>query len=252
MGPGVVSLVASPNNLPGTGQRSEAAWADLNGDAVMISKAQWAPGVALLTALALVALACGSSTSADSEGLPVADPETATTDDTAVLDLCAPGEPDCEELAPTPQQSQAVAVFFSSGDGSDCGSVESFNRAVPASADAVLASLEALLAGPTAEEIALGASSMFSQVTAGQLNAIDHENGLLIVDFADLTGLNNASTSCGSEALLAQLNATVFQFGEIEAVRYQLDGSCDDFGFWLQRECAHFTRSGQTPAPSQL
>ena len=55
----------------------------------------------------------------------------------------------------------------------------------------------------------------------------------------------NASTSCGSEALLAQLNGTAFQFADVERTRYLLDGSCQDFANWLQRTCFDTDRSGR-------
>ena len=71
-------------------------------------------------------------------------------------------------------------------------------------------------------------------------------DGLLTFDFRDLRpSIPNASTSCGSEALLAQLNGTAFQFAEVERTRYLLDGSCQDFANWLQRTCFDTDRSGR-------
>jgi hypothetical protein len=75
------------------------------------------------------------------------------------------------------------------------------------------------------------------------------DNGLLLVDFGDFRELiANASTSCGSMSLLSQLNATAFQFEEVERVRYLIEGSCDAFSNWLQRECMEYTRTGAEPA----
>jgi hypothetical protein len=68
---------------------------------------------------------------------------------------------------------------------------------------------------------------------------------LLVVNFRDVRSLlSNASTSCGSQSLLAQLNTTAFQFEEVVRVRYEIDGSCDIFSEWLQSECMEYTRAG--------
>jgi len=140
----------------------------------------------------------------------------------------------------------ATKVFFSTGDGSDCSVVEPFGRFVGADLDPVEAALEALVAGPTAEESAAGAGSAFSTRTADVVSSITLDDGLLVVDFANLPSLMpNASTSCGSEALLASLNSTVFQFPDVERVRYRNDESCDGFANWLQRECFDVMRTGE-------
>ena len=140
---------------------------------------------------------------------------------------------------------ETVLVYFNVGDGGDCGEVAAFPREVPVDGATVEAALAELVAGPTAEEIAAGAGSFFSSDTADVVRTVtEGETGVLIVDFTDLRFLiPNASTSCGSEALLAQLNYTVLQF--VPRVRYEIDGSCDIFSNWLQRECVEFTADGQ-------
>ena len=40
------------------------------------------------------------------------------------------------------------------------------------------------------------------------------------------------------------MNNTVFQFDDVERVRYLLEGSCDEFGNWLQTDCIELGRSG--------
>ena len=142
-------------------------------------------------------------------------------------------------------ETLAVDVFFSVGDGSDCGAVEAFPRSIPAGLDPVEAALSELVVGPTVDETAAGAGSLFSAATADVVTSVTLNGGLLLVDFADLPALiPNASTSCGSEALLAMLNSTVFQFSDVDRVRYLIDGSCDAFANWLQRECFDTNRNG--------
>ena len=68
-------------------------------------------------------------------------------------------------------------------------------------------------------------------------------DGLLTVDFADLRPvIPNASTSCGHLSLIAQLNGTAFQFGEVDRVTSRIDGSCDMFFNWLQTDCQTYAR----------
>jgi hypothetical protein len=110
----------------------------------------------------------------------------------------------------------------------------------------IRAAFDELVAGPSPDEANAGASSFFSSETASVVSSVRLTDGLLVVDFAELrTLIPNASTSCGSEALLAQLNSTAFQFSEIDRVRYRIEGSCDDFANWLQRDCFDADRSGQ-------
>jgi hypothetical protein len=138
-----------------------------------------------------------------------------------------------------------VDVYFNTGDGSDCSEVSAFPRTVGPTDDLITITLAELVAGPTAAEEEAGASSFFSADTASVLQRVALTDGLLVVDFIDMSGLiPNAGTSCGSAALLAELNNTVFQFDEVERVRYLLEGSCDDFGNWLQTECIELDRSG--------
>lgn len=138
-----------------------------------------------------------------------------------------------------------VLVYYSTGDGTDCGLVAPFERTIPADVDPIFGALEQLVGGPTTTEAAAGAGSFFSEATADAVLSATLTNGLLTVDFFDYrVELANASTSCGSEAFLSSLNDTVFQFSEVERVRYTIFGSCNEFYNWLQRDCQDQTRTG--------
>ncbi len=139
-----------------------------------------------------------------------------------------------------------VDVYYGVADSSDCGEVEAYTRRLDDDFEIYRQAFQQLVAGPSASEVADGAASMFSADTADVTKSAILTNGLLTVDFADLRPLiPNASTSCGSEALLAQLNGTAFQFTQIDRTRYLIDGSCNDFANWLQRECFETDRSGR-------
>ena len=136
-----------------------------------------------------------------------------------------------------------VYAFFSCADDDALPPLDVYPVPRPAQAADPVSRLDAaligLLLGPTEEEMAAGYSSMFSPDTAGALNgvAIDAD-GTAVVDFADFRrSLGSASTSAGSEVLLAELNATVFQVPEVTAVDYRIGGSCQAFWEWLQRPC---------------
>jgi spore germination protein GerM len=106
------------------------------------------------------------------------------------------------------------------------------------------AALRGLLAGPTPAERDAGYVSLFSDQTALALVSVDiGSDGVAVVDFADFrAALTNASTSTGSQILLAQLNATVLQVQEVAAVEYRIHGSCSAFWTWLQRACTVVSR----------
>ena len=141
--------------------------------------------------------------------------------------------------------TQTVTIYFAVGDATDCSLVQGLEREVSAAADPITAAFEALVAGPTAAEAADGAGSFFSAATAEGVRSVDLTEGLLTIEFADFrTEISNASTSCGSASFLASLNATAFEFDEVERVRYTIFGSCNNFYNWLQGECQDQTRTG--------
>lgn len=154
---------------------------------------------------------------------------------------------------PTPPDGEIVEVFFSVGDGSDCTLVSGWARpaqrtpTVPTSVAAAGpgSALAELVAGPDADEQASGASSFFSPATEGAVHSVYLVDGLLVVNLNDVRSIiPNASTSCGSAALRAQLDTTAFAYPDVERIRYQINGSCDTFHHWLQTECHDVTPGG--------
>lgn len=191
----------------------------------------------------LIAVACAED-APDCEDTVIANPG---------FDEATPGiETTTSTLAETPTGSetmQTVQVAFATSGG-DCGDVALFERSVAASLDPVEAAFRDLVAGPTGDEAARGADAIiFSVETSETVQSVTLDNGLLSVDFSDFREvIANASTSCGSMSLLSQLNTTAFQFEEVERVRYLIEGSCDAFSNWLQRECTEYTRNGAEAA----
>lgn len=138
-----------------------------------------------------------------------------------------------------PPAIRTVQVFHNTGDGMDCSETTGYPRDATGVVAPIGFALDQLVAGPTAEERALGAHSFFSSETADAIRSVNlRPDGLLIVDFADIRStIPNASSSCGGSAFVASLNDTVFQFPAVNRVQYQFNGSCDDFFQFLQSSC---------------
>jgi hypothetical protein len=140
-----------------------------------------------------------------------------------------------------------VKVYFHRG-ASDPRDVVAADRTVPKTSMVATAALNQLLAGPTAAERDSGLWSFFSDATANMLRSVRVANGVARVDFRDFSKtIPNASTSTGSAILLAELDATVRQFGNVRTAIYSFNGNIDAFYHWLQYE----SPVGQPPAPQQ-
>jgi hypothetical protein len=131
-----------------------------------------------------------------------------------------------------------VKVFYTANSGG----VAAFTRTVSKTTGVLKAAIEQELLGPQPAEGDV--TSFFSSDTAGMLAGVSIANGVAVVDFdpALATTIPNASSSAGSQKLVAELDATVFQFPTVTAVEYRLGGSCDAFWSWLQGQCHQETR----------
>ena len=201
--------------------------------------------VGLAIGAALVLAGCGdddegADTASSTSQSTTSDASTSTTENAATSTSGATTASTTEPTGPT------VEVYYGVADSPDCGAVQPFARRLGDEIDPYLSTFRQLVAGPSTEETEAGAGSFFSSETASVTKSAVLTDGLLIVDFSDLRPLvPNASTSCGSQALLAQLNSTAFQFAPVERTRYLIEGSCNDFANWLQRECFDTDRSGR-------
>lgn len=130
----------------------------------------------------------------------------------------------------------SVAVFAPRGVGSACGRVLPLRRVV-FGPQLLRAAMQALLAGPTKAERARGYGGWFSAKTAGHLRSVRISGRVAYVDFRNFARhIPNASTSCGSTLLLAQLDRTATQFRTVKRAVYSFNGSRRAFYEWLQRE----------------
>ncbi len=125
------------------------------------------------------------------------------------------------------EETTTFSVFFHQGE-----KLVERERTVPKTTAVLRAALTALFEGPRPEDGA-DVSSFFSEETADLLADVNvRSDGTAVVDIAGT--VPNANTSAGSQAFLASLDATVFQFSSVERIEYRLEGSCDAFWEWLQ------------------
>lgn len=128
----------------------------------------------------------------------------------------------------------SVNVYFGLIGKASCDAVFPVVRAVQPP-QVLAGAITALLAGPTAAEQAAGSTSFFSAQTAGMLNWAHVSDGVARIDFADFSRIiPNASSSCGSSALLASLDTTAEQFASVNSAVYSFNGSVPAFYQWLQ------------------
>jgi spore germination protein GerM len=218
--------------------------------------------ISLLAAIALIIAACGSglgeSDDPETTTQPTLPPTTTTTvvDTDTTTDTEAP-DPDTT-AAPDPTvtttteapgtdveaedqvgDTEVLVYLLSADSGSHdygCGYVTPVTRLVQS--PAVLAgALDALLAGPTDAELADGFGSWFADDVGWELSSVTITNGIAFIDLTeDSQPIPNASTSCGSMALLAQLDFTATQFPTVDRTVYSFGGDVAAFYHWLQRD----------------
>ena len=130
----------------------------------------------------------------------------------------------------------AVRIYAPRAASGDCTRVLPLQRTVTSPA-VLRGAMRALLAGPTAAERARGYGGWFSRKTAGHLRSVRVAGGVAYVDFRSFAReIPNASSSCGSSLLLAQLDRTATQFSTVHRAIYSFDGSRQAFYEWLQRD----------------
>ena len=142
--------------------------------------------------------------------------------------------------APPSQDAVAVMVYLFDPDPDPddfwCEAVEPVARLVERP-ELLTGAFEALLAGPTDQELEAGFGSWFSAETGWSVDSVTISDGVAYVDFSEDSPLiPNASTSCGSMALRAQLDSTAMQFPTVEQTVYSFGGDIAAFYHWLEAD----------------
>lgn len=127
--------------------------------------------------------------------------------------------------ASAPGAGRHVAIFPPRGVGNDFARVRPLRRVV-LGPQLLRSAMQALRASPTRAERPRGYSSWFSATTDGHLRGVRVSDGVAYIDFRSFAShILNASTSCGSTLLLAQLDRTARQFPTVKGAVYSFSGS---------------------------
>lgn len=125
----------------------------------------------------------------------------------------------------SPELDAIVKVFLFCNGGMFPVDLHPVGRAVPNDGAPVRAALNQLLLGVTPAEASAGMQSAFSEYTAGTLRGVTTKSGVATLDFtAGFESTNNFSTTNLSAVVLSQLEATIFQFPEITAIEFEIEG----------------------------
>ena len=129
----------------------------------------------------------------------------------------------------TADATMTVQVFFSNatlveGADIDCAVVFPVARLVPRTAAPARAALEALVAGPTADERARGYTTSIGPHVEIRSLAIDQ--GVARVDFS--AALERTGGACVVTAIRSQIETTLEQFPSVRVVHIAIDGRSAD------------------------
>lgn len=136
-----------------------------------------------------------------------------------------------QERSRQPDRTPAVKVYFHCGaDGEDV--VRELERSLPADqvGNPLRFALVQLMAGPTAQEQADGVSSFWSnhQLLLRSVRIVNETRA--VVDFDDaVSEIANIGTSTGGKMFGDELDATVFQFSNVQTIVYMLEDNCEAF-----------------------
>ena len=167
-------------------------------------------------------------------------PATTTIPNAEDTTTTAPPAPTTTTIAPPSQDAVEVMVYLfdPNPDPDDfmCEAVAPVSRLVEPP-ELLAGAFEELLLGPTDQELAAGYGSWFSAETGWSIDSVTISSGVAQINFSeDSLPIPNASTSCGSMALRAQLDSTAMQFPTVERTVYSFGGDVAAFYHWLQAD----------------
>ncbi|MDH5371557.1 MAG: GerMN domain-containing protein [Acidimicrobiia bacterium] len=213
--------------------------------------------IALFIGAILILAACGTEAtlSPDATQAPATTQPETTIPDTTVPDVADTTLPPTTSTVPATTTTTSVPdsdpegvevmVYLVGGpdadpDNYDCSLVSPVVRVVEPPAT-LAGAMQALLAGATADELAAGYDSWFSEEVGWELESAIIADGVARIDFSeDSPFINNASTSCGSFSFLGQLTMTATQFPAVDEVIFSIGGDAQVFYEWLQRDVPEF------------
>ncbi|MEK7068114.1 MAG: GerMN domain-containing protein [Patescibacteria group bacterium] len=189
--------------------------------------------IVIIAALGIIYISRKENAPERESGQPAANLETGDRKETAANKPLTQ-----DNTAVSEQEGESYNVYFSRA-GEDCSRVYPLKRELKEGEEPISTALINLFFGPTAAEREAGYNSFFSKATDYILHSAKVRKGVAYVDIKDIRNIiPNASSSCGSAQLLAQIRETLQQFPEINDFRVAIDGEPAPFYEWLQIGCA--------------
>ncbi len=145
---------------------------------------------------------------------------------------------------PTPNASDTLTIYLLHKSATVFGKAVPVERAVPPDAHQtpLRAALEQLTRGTTQRERRAGCMSYFDSTKKKVLLEVALQEGLATINLRGDAMFALGATTATSH-FYKQLTKTVFQFPNIDAIRLELDGSCEAFGEAVQSlRCDLITR----------
>lgn len=153
---------------------------------------------------------------------------------------CAePSLPERTDERETPSQTRLQEVItYRACSSAPPGALMPLPRDVPTEQDPLTSAVMELVKGVNDRESALGCTSFFSTETQNALRGIRRtESGdTVLVDFRDFARALGDSAGVKSflpPGIMAELTWTIFQFDDVNAIRFSFDGSESAFWQWL-------------------
>ena len=145
---------------------------------------------------------------------------------------------------PVPSSDQVMVFFTCEPPPADPRPVFRIDPGVDSVEARVHFALEQLLAGPTPEEGELGYASVFPPGSEELLIGVEvDDDGLAALDFADALQTVGALNSSHNRFLLfGTLGETTFQFDEVQAIVFRIEGSCEQFASYFETTCEPLLR----------
>ena len=198
--------------------------------------------IVIAVILGLTVIGQGDDTS---EVRTAGQPGTPTVSDTSATTGTSIGQTGCSAPAESTPVREGldvtVTVYVFCGTGVGESGLIPVERVVPDDGAPLRASIIQLLIGVTPDEARAGLNSAFSPYTAGMLLSVDVDGSTATIDLtAEFAQTNNFSTSNLSAVVLSQIEATVFQFPEIDGIELQVGG---------ERFCGWETSCDGAPEP---
>ncbi len=145
---------------------------------------------------------------------------------------------------PVPSSDQVMVFFACEPPPADPRPVFRIDPGVDAIEARLHFVLEQLLSGPTPEEQDLGYSSVFPSGSEELLIGVSvGEDGLATLDFADaIQAVGPLNSSHNRFLLFGTIGETIFQFDEVRAIVFRIEGSCDRFARYFETMCRPWSR----------